>query len=114
MSAPTVEIRCEVTHSSPCPRIPPRFSIADACQNEAAGARPGPTPSVPAASASVIEHVKQIVPVRNGRPGGRISRISTSPPATTSADGTTYPSAPNRNRRPVTAPFPSAPPSHWA
>ena len=111
MSAPTVEIRCEVTHSSPCPTTPPRVSNAAACQNSEAGTAPGPTPSVPAASASVIEHVKQIVPVRSGRPGGLISRASTSPPPTTSAAGTTYPSAPSTNRSPVTAPFPSAPPS---
>ena len=78
MSAPAVEIRCEVTHSSPCPTTPPRVSNAAARQNCAEGTAPGPTPSVPAASASVIEHVRQITPVRSGRPGGRSSRTSTS------------------------------------
>ena len=81
MSAPAVEIRCEVTHSSACPTTPPRVSNARRpARTDPPAPRPGPTPSVPAASASVIEHVRQMTPVRSGRPGGRISRASTSPP----------------------------------
>ena len=89
MSAPSVEIRREVTHSSACPTIPPRSSNRGARQKSVPCNAPGPTPSVPAASANVIAPTRHSTPVRSGRTGGRTSRASTNPPATMSAAGTT-------------------------
>ena len=87
MWAPTLENRCETAQNSAWPMIPPRVSNEAARQNSAFGTGPGPSPAVPAASASVIAATRQMTPVRIGRTGGRSSRISTSAPAATRLAG---------------------------
>ena len=88
MLEPSVENRCDVTHSSAWPITPPRVSNAAGCQNSCPGTGPGPIPSVPAASASVSAAIRQMIPVRIGRAGGRSSRARIRPPPATSPAGT--------------------------
>ena len=82
-----VESRCEETHSSRLPDDAAARLERRRAARTRRSERPGPSPSVPAASASVIAAVRQIAPVRSGRAGGRSSRISTEPPPITSAAG---------------------------
>ncbi len=114
MCAPTVPSSVEAAQNSASPTMPPRTSKISGRQNAPCGL-PGPSPSVPAPSASSRAANSTIPPALNGRDAGITGRSTSRPPTRAKTSGAAHLSTPNAQASPRVSPAPIAPasqPSH--